>query len=304
MTVEERERDEQLKKKQALANSRFYFLVTMLVLIAIFTVGTLFIWITMPKYGPDGQPVVSDGPFTVRQITLEGNTHYREEVVLHATGLTKGQSIFNVNGNQISQALMQMFPYYTSVDVKTLNMSEVKITVTETAVIGVVHQNGTWISVGANGKAVEMTPVTTARPKGLLYFKGTIAPEGGIVIGGMAMDDYSFSIINTLLSAMAQYGLTDIIEIDVGNLSDIRMNWRGQIDIRMGNPSNLTYEVGAIADVLPKLIAARGEKVSGVLNLTSYSNEALDDQVVFTPSSLLPTTTTSPRLPSEEDQAA
>ncbi len=279
--------EQKLKERQALATRRFYFLIAMLVLIVLFAFGSLYIWITMPRVGDDGRPLATDGPFAVEKIVLSGNTQYDQETVLYESNVVIGQSIFTVKTEEVEKALLETFPYYTSVEVQTVGMSEVHIDVSETTAIGVVASNGSWVTVGKNGKALDRKPMTSNTPKGQLYLKGTFPPENGVAVGGDAMDELSMDTVITLINAIERVGLTDIIEIDMSNPSNIRMNWRGQIEIHLGNNSNLEHEINVAAECIPNLITLRGKKVSGILDLTSYSNKDLDDQAVFTPSSLI-----------------
>ncbi|MBR5135114.1 MAG: FtsQ-type POTRA domain-containing protein [Clostridia bacterium] len=303
-TDEERthEREERLAAKEKLATQRTYFLIAMLVLIVIFVVGSVIMWVRIPRTDEEGRPLATGGPFSVETLTLEGNSMYAEDAVLHTSGVVVGQSIFNVDAEEIEQELMTTYPYYSSVKVETLGMKEVKITVTETSVIGVMYADGAWVLIGENGKAVSKKEVTTNRPKGVLYVKGAKLPEGGVRLGGQAMEDYSFEVLQALVAAINDRNLTDIIEIDLTDLSDIRMNWRGQIEVKLGNSSNLQHEIAVVADNIPRILRARGDHITGVLNVSSYSNDMLTDQAIFTPSSVLNPSVIGQPSTNEEDE--
>lgn len=289
-------------KAQTLATQRFYFLIVLLVLTLVFAVGALVLWLVTPRPADPSAPAEAQGGlFSVKTIVVEGNTRYYEEAVIGESGVAVGQSIFNVDSQDIEAHLLATFPYFASVEVQTLHMDEVKITVTETPVIGVVYANERWVPVGANGKALDEQEVTSDRPKGMLYIKGALPPEGGVVVGQQAIEDYTFSVLQEMLDAIANYELTNIIEIDLTDLSDITMNWRDQITVKLGNTSNLTHEIGMVASTIPKILESRGEQITGILNLSSYSNDSLENQAVFTPSSLLPTTTKAPRREVDEN---
>lgn len=279
--------EEKMKAHQALATKRFYFLIAMLVLIVLFVIGSLYIWITLPRVDEDGRPLVTDGPFTVEKIVLSGNTQYDEETVLYESNVVVGQSIFTVKTDDVEERLLETFPYFVTAQAKTVGMSEVHIDVTETKAIGVIGSNGSWVTVGQNGKALDREPMNSNVPKGKLYLKGVKPPKNGVTVGGTAMDDASLDVVLTLVESIEATQLGDVVEIDLSNSSNIRMNWRGQVEIHLGNNSNLAHEIGVAAECIPQLIKLRGEKVSGVLDLSSYSNKDLDDQAVFTPSSLI-----------------
>lgn len=301
-TPREIENEQIEQAKQKLATQRFYFLVAMLVLIVIFAVGSIILLIRMPKLDENGNPVADGGLFSVKTITLEGNTAYPKEHVIQNSGVLIGQSIFSVKAEDIEARLLKTYPQYSSVKVETLGMKEVKISVTQTPIIGAMYADGAWVLVGENGNAVAKRDMTGDRPKGILYIKGAKIPKGGVKYGAAAMDQETFAVVKTLSAAIKQYKLNDIAEIDVGNLSDIRMNWRDQIEVKMGNSSNLAHEVEVVADNIPRILDMRGEHVTGVLNVSSYSDEALKHQAVFTPSSVLKDPAQTEQVPEDTEQ--
>jgi len=286
-TPREIEIEEQTQAREKLAKQRFYFLIVMLVLIVIFVVGSLILWIRMPRLDDNGRPRADGGLFSVQTMTLEGNTVYPKDHVLNSTGVVKGQSIFSVKAKDVEERLLKTYPQYSSVKVETLGMKEVKITVTETPIIGAMYADGAWVMIGENGNAVAKRAMDSDRPRGVLYVKGVKPPTGKVVYGSAAMDEYSFEVLKTMIAAIKQYKLTDIIEIDLTNLSDIRMNWRGQIEVKLGNSSNLTHEIKVVAENIPKILELRGDQITGVLDVSSYSDETLKRPAVFTPSSVL-----------------
>ena len=287
---------EQSSERQSLAVRRFYMLVVCLTLIFLLAVGSVVLWAVTPWPVSQNQQN-ADSLFAVKTVTVEGNTKYSQEAVIGESGIQVGQSIFSVKSNQTEEKLLAAFPYFSSVQVQTLHMDEVHISVTETAVIGAIYADQSWVLVGENGKALEKQEIVSDMPKRLLYIKGTDAPEGGVQLGGMAMDDYCQAILHTLLSAINRYELTNVTEIDMTDKTDLQLCWNGQILVKLGNSTNLEHEIGVVASTIPVILRDRGSHATGVLNVSSYSNDALENQAVFTPSSLLAETTTATRRP-------
>ncbi len=295
--------DEARKKAHAKATRRFYAVVVLLFLMLALLCASLVLFIMTPR--PEKEPDTDGGLFSVETVVLEGNTKYLQDSVIGESGILIGQSIFSVKSNGVEEALLATFPYYETVEVQTRHMKEVCITVTETEEVAVMYDQGCWVTIGKNGKVLARREVDSDRPRGMLYIKGAVPPEGGITVGGAAMDTYSVTVLQTLLEAIHRHELTDIIEIDMSGLNDIRMNWRGQIEILLGNATNLDHEIAVVASTIPKVLELRGEQATGILNVSSYSNDALENQAVFTPSSLLETEEPAQRVPvkGEEEPA-
>ncbi len=230
--------------------------------------------------------------FSIREITVVGNSRYTAEQLIEASGLQVGQSVWAVNKKAAAENIQNRCPYVESVEVASASFDVIQISVTETTAIGVMEVDGQWQVVGATGRAVEILPAAQTPPEGYLYLKGATATGEGL--GGQAMDERSFTIVRTLLDAFAQYGLQDIVEIDLTDKTNLSLSWRGQVTVALGNDSNLTHEIGVVANVLPQLLEQHGEQIRGQLNVSSYSIEGAKQQAIFTPSALLPSSTTSP----------
>ncbi|MBQ3093538.1 MAG: FtsQ-type POTRA domain-containing protein, partial [Clostridia bacterium] len=115
MAQQSSRRRTQTKRKNDLATQRFYFLIAMLALILIFAVASLVLWIAAPR---EKKPVKTDGGvFSVKTITVEGNTTYQNNAVVGESGILIGQSIFAVDSNAVEEHLLKTFPYFSAVEV-------------------------------------------------------------------------------------------------------------------------------------------------------------------------------------------
>ena len=268
----------------------------MVLFVAILSVsGALaFLLLSLPKttVSADGTSSQNAAVFGVKSVVIEGDTRYSQEAIIGVSGIRIGQSIFSVNKRLANENIMKYFPYIETVDVGNVDFDTIRITVTEVEPIGAMYANGQWLVVGTNGKAVEALPIEGDCPSRYIYFKGATSLTG--VVGEAAMDDRSFKIVTSLLDAFEAYGLTDINEIDISDKTNIQLSWKNQITIAMGNETNLYHQVGAAAAALPKILASNGSTVTGLMNLSSYSDSnTSNDAVVFKPASVLANTATT-----------
>lgn len=233
-------------------------------------------------------PAAEDKPSTlgVRSITVTGNTQYDNEAIIGVSELKVGQSVFSVNKGQIAKRLKKEFVYVRNVDIDISFKREVTINITEAEEMGAVYANGGWVVVDEDGKGLQKLPIESERPLRRMYLKGagTLTDE----IGKQVLDERSLAIIAEICTAFELYELGNVSEIDMTNLGDIRVNWKNQIDIALGNDSNLTYEIAVVARAIPKVLARHGETATGLLNVSQYSDATVETPtIIFTPSSLL-----------------
>lgn len=229
----------------------------------------------------------------VRSITVAGNTQYDNEAIIGVSDLIVGQSVFSVNKGQIAKRLKKEFVYVRDVDIDISFKREVTINITEAEEMGAVYANGGWVVVDEDGKGLQKLPIESERPLRRMYLKGagTLTDE----IGKQVLDERSLAIIAEICTAFELYDLGNVSEIDMTNLGDIRVNWKNQIDIALGNDSNLTYEIAVAATAIPKILARHGETATGLLNVSQYSDATVETPtIIFTPSSLLEQDNTEP----------
>lgn len=222
----------------------------------------------------------------VESITVEGNTRYDEEAIIGISGIEVGQSVFSVNKRTAVKNIREKFAYAEAVSIDISFKRHVTIKITEAEELGAVYVGGRWVVVSRAGIGLMHLPVESERPFRRLYLKG--AETLGDELGKPVLDEDDLAIALELSDAMQANGLTGVGEIDLTDRADIRMNWKNQITIALGNDSNLTYEVAAAVSAIPKVLSRHGDTATGLLNLSQYSDETISSPViVFTPSSIL-----------------
>ncbi len=260
----------------------FVVLSVVNVLLIVFTLLLLPAALSKPKTDGEDKP----SALGIRSITVEGNTQYDNEAIVGVSGLEVGQSVFSVNKGQAAKRLKQEFAYVRDVDIDISFKREVTIRITEAQEMGAVYANGSWVVVDEKGLGLQKIPIESERPLRRMYLKGagTLTDE----IGKQVLDERSLAIVAEICTAFKLYELGDVSEIDMTNLNDIRVNWKNQIDIALGNDSNLTYEIAVAAYSIPKVLARHGETATGLLNVSQYSDATVETPtIIFTPSSLL-----------------
>lgn len=291
--------------KRRKRRSRFTTMVVMLVAILVLGISTLIL--RGACLNAEKEPVSSaetekehkPSLFEVKEITVSGTTRYLPEAIIQVGGLYVGESVWSVNKDAAAKAIVAMFPYIETAQVRNTAYNKLDIAVTETKEIGIMYGDGQWLAVGANGKVLNAEPVASDRPLRKLYFKG--AELNSAAVGEQAMGERDFAIISELVAAFEQYGLTGVCEIDIGNKSDIRANWNNRLTILFGNDTNLTHEVGVVVSALPGVEERYGSSAAGQFDVSAFSEEG-GDRAVFTPKELLTTKTTAVAEPEEADK--
>ncbi len=283
--MKKRQSQPKRRNSQKRKRNRFRLFVVLSVLnvaLLVLTVLLLPAALDTPKTDENGKP----SPLGIRSIKVEGNTVYDDEAIIGISELEVGQSVFSVNKGQIAKRLKKTFAYVRDVNVDISFKREVTVRITQAEEMGAVYANGGWVIVDENGVGLHKEPIESERPLRRMYLKGagTLTDE----IGKQVLDERSLSIISEICGAFELYNLGDISEIDMSNSHDIRANWKNQITVAFGNDSNLSYEVAVAATAIPKVLARHGQTATGLLNVSQYSDPAIETpSIIFTPSALL-----------------
>lgn len=268
------------QRKRAVASVYFVLLLMLLVLGG----ATAFLWISLPSRNQEREASVP--LFGVQEVAVTGDTRYSTEDIAAASGIHIGQSIFSLNKVAAHDTILASFPYLESVEIFNNSLNTVEIRVTEAEAIGALYWNGSWLVVGSSGKGLETLPLQGDVPPRYLYLRGAaVTEEAGV--GRLSLGERSCDVVNTLLRAFEQYEFTGISEIDLTDLSDIRLRLNDRITIKLGNATQLTYQVAVLAESLPYVYESYGKKAEGLLDISSYSNEDSTDMVVFTSQDVL-----------------
>ncbi len=220
----------------------------------------------------------------VTAIEVTEDTRYTPEEIIEASGLFVGESLLVVNKVEAHNAILDAFPYLDYVDVSNSSFSTIHITVRETTVLGAVQLTDGWMVLGENNHALESIAEEDL-PADLLRVYG--ADAKGQAVGETLLVERDIRMCRTLFAAAQTYKLTDMSRIDLTEKTNVRIRWKEQIDVVLGNESNFAAQIKALTGILPTLLANNGEAVTGRLDMTSYADDdASNDRAIFSPMSV------------------
>ena len=224
--------------------------------------------------------------FGISSIIVEGSTHYSDEAIVEKSGLYIGQSVLSVNKKSAVLNIQADFPYVQSVAVDSPSFGHLRIRIVEEtpiAVVGSGSGDGNWTVVSETNKWLEIMSYEAAVASGHLQVRTDKTGEGTAVL-----PDRESLALHEIITACAASELTDIRGIDMTNMTDIRLNWRDQIEILLGNDSVLQAEIPIVAKVLRDVLKNHGDDARGRLDATTYSDAIPDNNhTIFTPQSVL-----------------
>ena len=223
----------------------------------------------------------------VKEIVVEGDTRYTDEEIIKASTLYVGQSLLSVDKGNASKALVTNLPYLDGNQVVVDNASfyVLRIKVAEVPVVAAVEDDGDWLILGANNRAMERVKEKDI-PDGVVRVVGasTVSTE----VGKTLLDDRCLRICGTLLTEANRYGLDSLTTIDVTTKTKICIWVDERIEVVLGGETNLPNQIKALTETLPTLYANNGEDAAGRLNMIFYSDDdKSNDKSIYTPQEVL-----------------
>ncbi len=263
---------------------RFHIAMALFIAIVAVSIALAVVIIATNRSKPDAEQT-QNTVLGVKAVEVVGETRYSREAIAGISGIRIGQSILSVNKRQAAENIQNAFPYIQTVEVSNSSFDVIQIEVTEAEPIGAIYNNGYWVVIGEDGRGLETLPIESTRPPRYLYFKG-VSPLTD-QLGKAMLDDRTLNIVTELMAAFKDAGLDGIGVIDLTSKADIRLTWKNQITILLGNDSNLTYEVWVAVSTLPKILEQHGQTACGVMDMRLYSDASVSNpMVIFKPDSL------------------
>ena len=217
----------------------------------------------------------------VTAIEVTEDTRYTPEQIIEASGLFVGESLLVVNKVEAHNAILAALPYLEYVDVSNSSFSTIHITVRETTVLGAVQVENGYIVLGENNHALERL-AEEELPADMLRIFG--AETVGDTVGETLLAARDIQMCRTLTTAAKTYKLENMSRINLTAKTNVRIRWKEQIEVILGNETNFPAQIKALTGILPTLLTNNGEAATGRLDMTFYADDdASNDRAIFSP---------------------
>lgn len=178
--------------------------------------------------------------FKIDTIQVEGLHYYSAEEVKNELLVKEGDNLYLWNKVEVSEDIVKKFPYFESVQIRRHLPDKLVITVTESKAMLAVPSDGGYILMDGNGKVLEISAVDGKLPVATGVTLMDIKP-------GEYIDSKKDAYINALeevLHALNELNMISSVDfINLQSLSDIRIGYASNFDIRVGTTDNIAYRL-------------------------------------------------------------
>ncbi|MDR2560023.1 MAG: FtsQ-type POTRA domain-containing protein [Oscillospiraceae bacterium] len=209
--------------------------------------------------------------FNLEEIAVEGESIYTSREIIDVSGIHAGVNLPRFNAEYSRFRIINSLVYIDDVVIKKAIFSN-RITITVIGAIemaGIAHE-GLFYTISRNGRILETT--RTNRTNIAVY--GFEADEP--IVGGYirSTEDRKTELVFILIKAAEDAGLIGIVDIDITDHLDIKMNYMDRIILHIGPAAELEQKLRAAAHILENEIAGNEQGTLLLLNPL---------QVVFSP---------------------
>lgn len=201
--------------------------------------------------------------FKISTVTVEGESIYPDKMIVQKSGIEIGTNLFRVKEDELSEEISKSLPYIKSATVKRKLPDTLVIEVTPTKETAAVSSNGSYILIDETGKVVDTDASVLSESVAVVSgVKVKKATEGSKIV---LTDSKKTSALIELLTSIKKSKTAMITEIDLKNVSDIKMKY----------DSRITLEVGSLTNIDTKLARAEAA-IERENEINAYSTGVLD----------------------------
>ena len=185
--------------------------------------------------------------FHIADFEVKGNSRYQAQEVIEASGIAKGENLFLCKTEQAAGRIAEKLPYVESVTIKRKLPDKLVITVKEAQLKLAVQQGNSYLI---------MTESESARAA-----SETVGEQQA---NGQSQEK---TVLDHLLDAVQETGLSGITRIDLSDLGDIRVVYQGRMEMLLGEDDQLAQKLKLGQEVIAREEESNPDK-KGSINLT------------------------------------
>lgn len=222
------------------------------------------LWLILPTIAV---LLVGNTVFSVRTITVEGNSTVSDQEVIRASGISVGMSIFAIDSSSVRDSINDN-RYLNFISLWRDFPSRVILRVTEHSPHATFQWMGMLYMLDQDGSVLEQTalfdiPLPVPLITGMQVEAARVGSPVVTSVAGQAQT------IATVLSALSRYGLTETTsELNVTSLDNLILITTDGVQVKLGNAEKIETKLYLMEKAL-SIERQRGDVRYGVLDVTT-----------------------------------
>lgn len=219
--------------------------------------------------------------FKVEQIEVSGNSRYRAEEIVAASGVKPGDNLILFDKYTTSQRIYTQLPYITAVRIYRQFPATLHVEVTEAPVAAVIRSGGTLWLLGGSGSELKIMEAAEAGavPNSLLITGMEVsAPTPGMALRLAEGSPVTEERLLALLTSIDRHGLSSRIRsADFSDPNVLVLDCDGRFRVELYYDADYDYKMNCLVAVTGRM----EPNEQGTIRMTMQD----DSEVRFIPSS-------------------
>lgn len=170
--------------------------------------------------------------FNINKISVTGDSVYSAQEVISASQIEAGDNLVFVSKQRVNKLITEKLPYVGSVKIKRRLPAHLEIQVTKTDAVYGIAQSGYYTLLDKDGKVLETNVEYIGTDKTLLNGGKVMSAVVGEQI--VLENEKTFPRLKEVYETCEKVGLTDITEINIADLYNIKVVYQGRITLELG----------------------------------------------------------------------
>lgn len=226
-------------------------------------------------------PVLLFGVFRVKNFAIEGETLYKQEEIVAASGISQGKSIFFADLDEAKVNIEKKLPYTSNVQLSRRLPGTIVISLESTdKAYAMEKSQGIFAVANRDFKVLEVTGIM---PEGVVPVIGATPTKAELgetmsFISEEEQVDATLNLITSISDAVSDSGLEGINLISIRSRSNIYIVYQERIVLRLGDSSDIDKKISLAKKVIEREDSIVNNEQTGIVNLTvsmkAYFNPA------------------------------
>ncbi|MDD4503677.1 MAG: FtsQ-type POTRA domain-containing protein [Clostridiaceae bacterium] len=210
---------------------------------------------------------LSSSFFQIKFIAVNGNNNVTREEIIKLSSIYYGENIFRINKRNSMKSIFQN-PYVKMIKIKRVLPSRVIIEIIEREIMAYVPYVGSYLNIDEEGMILEINPaikhLDLPMVKGLKFETFKVGELLNIE------NEEQFSTTIMLIKEIKNAGMLELVsEIDISDLSNIRLKIKEGIKANLGGADNMDYKISFARSIIEDV---RKKNLKGTIEMSHNGN--------------------------------
>ena len=201
--------------------------------------------------------------FHIEDIFVVGDSRYTTDEIVTISGIEADKNLFTAKTKRGQKNIEEQLPYIETARIVRRFPSGIRIEVTEAVAVGVFEQNGGFVLVNKQGKALEQV---TEKPEGLALLSGFVLTECKVGHPVVFQNPGDSKTLENVLGSFEENNVGGITKISLVDSVKLTAVYEDRILINFGAPVELAEKMSFLTEYFK---ANTSEYDKGVLDISN-----------------------------------